>query len=104
MSPAATASVGQTSAEIELPAGLSAVYINNDSEGIGDLPGTANVYVNVGAPAAISPQQIGIKLQPGQDFTFPLTDPATDAQQPIYAIADRPAAVIKMQLIFSETW
>jgi hypothetical protein len=79
--------VGQTSTEIPLPP-VQSVTVLNSSAGIGDAPGAPDVIVNAGAPASLSPQQVGIRLKPGELFTFPL----------LSAVASGPDAAVTLLL------
>ncbi|PIJ37090.1 hypothetical protein BMW24_003490 [Mycobacterium heckeshornense] len=74
----------------------------NSSAGLGDGGAAPNVVVNAGAPAALEPQQIGIRLLPGEICQLPLIDPSNGQQLPLYAIADGSGAQLELQLI--EGW
>ncbi|EID12938.1 hypothetical protein MXEN_12046 [Mycobacterium xenopi RIVM700367] len=94
-------SVGETVTEIALPP-VAAVLVLNSSAGLGDRNAAPNVVVNAGAPAALEPQQIGIRLLPGQICRLPLIDSCNGQQLPLYAIADGPGAQLELRLI--EGW
>lgn len=84
---------------IELPAGLSAVWVLNSSGGIGDTPNAPDVVLNVGAAAALAPQQTGERIGPGECITIPVCSAANGQQLPLYAVATGPNAQIKVELI-----
>ncbi|MDY0112703.1 MAG: hypothetical protein RBS21_00325 [Corynebacterium sp.] len=93
----AVVSVGQVCAEIPLPP-VSAVQVLNSSGGLGDRAGAPDVVVNQGSAAALTPQQVGCRLRPGEFHVFPLTSPATGKPVALYAIADGPEAELTLLL------
>jgi hypothetical protein len=97
---ATSAAVGQTATLIPLPNGVPAVFVLNSSGGVGDRPGAPYLVVNVGLPAALSPQQVGIRLNPGEFFTFGLLQKSNGAQLPLYAVASGPGGQVEIELIF----
>jgi hypothetical protein len=80
--------VGETPAEIPLPS-VRAALVLNSSGGLGDGDGP-DIVVNQGSPASLSPQQVGIRLKPGELFTFPLRQPSNGQQLALYAVAAGP--------------
>lgn len=95
--PPAVVSVGVTVTEIALPA-VCAVQVLNSSEGLGDTAGAPDVVVNTGAPASITPQQVGCRLKPGELQTFPLRSPGSSAQLGLYAVATSAGAQLTLLL------
>jgi hypothetical protein len=83
--------VGQTPAQIPLPP-VRSVFVLNSSEGLGDKSNQANIIVDNSSTCQLSPQQIGIKLEPGQSVELPLRSPSNLAVLPLFAVADGPNA------------
>lgn len=101
MTSPATLPVGETSTLISLPGGLASVLVLNFSGGIADVVGAPDVIVNVGSAASVTPQ-VGIRLHPGEAFSFPLELSSNGVQQPLFAIASGPSAQIQVTL--GEGW
>lgn len=97
MGPAVVA-VGETVTEISLPA-VAAVWVLNSSGGLGDADNAPDVVVNTGAPAALTPQQVGCRLKPGEGITFPLRSPGSSQQLGLYAVAAGPGAQLELELL-----
>jgi hypothetical protein len=90
-SPPAVFAVGQTPAQVGgstgLPArGVGSVLVLNSSGGLADKPGASDIIVNNSAACSLDPQ-VGIRLQPGELFTFPMRSPSNFAELPLFAVA-----------------
>jgi hypothetical protein len=94
MAPAVVA-VGTTTTPIPLPA-VDGVVVVNSSEGLGDIAGAPDIVVSTGPAAALSPQQVGCRLKPGQMQQFSLSSPA--GQLALSAIATAAGAVLTLLL------
>ena len=81
-----------TAAEIPLPP-VRAALVLNSSGGLGDGNGP-DIVVNQGSLASLNPQQVGIRLKPGELFTFPLRQPSNGQQLPLYAVAAGPGGQV----------
>jgi hypothetical protein len=84
--------IGETAAEIPLPP-VRAALVLNSSGGLGDGNGP-DIVVNQGSLASLNPQQVGIRLKPGELFTFPLRQPSNGQQLPLYAVAAGPGGQV----------
>lgn len=93
--------VGQTVTEIPLPA-VREVIVLNSSGGIGDGSGP-DVVVNAGQPAALTPEQVGMRLKCGQLAAVPLQASGTGQPLALYAIADGPGAQVTLEILEGPT-
>lgn len=102
-SPSVLFAVGETPAQVGGDTGIptrdvGSVLVLNSSEGIGDAPGGPDIIVDTDPNCALSPQQIGIRLRPGQLFTFPMVDRMTGFQMQLFAVADGPGGKLTVVL------
>ncbi|WP_375489072.1 hypothetical protein [uncultured Mycobacterium sp.] len=93
MTQPAVFAVGTTPAQIPLPP-VEAVLVLNSSGGLGDTGGP-DIMVNTGSPASVNPQ-VGIRLKPGELFTFPLQ--SNGQQLALYAVAAGAGGQVKVEL------
>ena len=91
-----TMPVGETPTQISLPP-VCAVLVLNSSGGLGDSPGP-DIIVDNGADCSLDPQ-VGIRLAPGEFFTFPLRNPSNGHQLPLYAVASGPGGTVELELV-----
>jgi hypothetical protein len=54
--------------------------------------------VNQGSPASLYPQQVGIRLKPGELFTFPLRQRSNGQQLPLYAVATGSGGQVTLEI------
>jgi hypothetical protein len=102
-SPPAKFAIGQTPAQVGgatgLPArGVGSILVNNSSAGIGDAPNAPDIIVDTSPACALTPQQVGVRLIPGQLFTFSMRNPSNFAPLQLFAVADGPGGELTVVL------
>lgn len=90
--------IGQEPAQVGGPNGIpphirGAICLNS-SEGLGDKPNAANIIVDNTPNCALTPQQVGCRLRPGELIEMPLINRSNGTTLPLFAVADGPGATL----------
>jgi len=86
-SPASKFAIGQTPALVGGIPPVGSIVVLNSSEGLGDSPNAPDIVVDNSPNCALTPQQIGMRLIPGQLVELPMRNPSNGAPLQLFAVA-----------------